>query len=198
LGGTVHRPRVPQIVEIRGNLVMLRPFAPSEVGAAWRGLALQDEAAHPRPRPEDRRPWPSDAFRRRLERSGRLWRGCLDLAIDRRGRLVGQIQARTSPKQTLPPGVFEFGLVLYRKADRGKGYGREAVELLTAWLFDAGLAERVQAGTAADNAPMRAVLERLGFRLEGILRGFGPLNDGTRVDGALYAVIRSDWEERFG
>ena len=87
-------------------------------------------------------------------------------------------------------------MVLYRPADRGRGYGREAVDLLTTWLFEQGLAERVQAGTAAGNAPMRAVLERLGFRLEGILRGFGPMSDGTRVDGALYAVIRSDWEER--
>ncbi len=90
------------VTELRGNLIRLRPFDPREIEAAWKGLALQDEAAHPRPRPEDRRPQPSESFRRRLKRSGTLWRGCLDLAIDREGRLVGQIQARTSPKQTLP------------------------------------------------------------------------------------------------
>jgi RimJ/RimL family protein N-acetyltransferase len=196
LAGTLPRTRVSQIAELRGKLISLRPFEPAVVDAAWSGLALQDEAAHPRPRPEDRGPVPSDGFRRRLERSGRLWRGSLDLAIDRKGRLVGQIQARTSPKQTLPSGVFEIGVVLYERGDRGRGYGREAVDLLTTWLFDEGLAERVQAGTAADNSPMRAVLEHLGFRLEGILRGFGPASDGTRIDGALYAVLRSDWEER--
>jgi RimJ/RimL family protein N-acetyltransferase len=30
-----------------------------------------------------------------------------------------------------------------------------------------------------------AVLERLGFQLEGILRGYGKIGDGTRRDGAL-------------
>jgi RimJ/RimL family protein N-acetyltransferase len=190
------RTPAPEIGPLKGKLVSLRPFVLAEVDAAWQGLALLDEAAHPRPKREDRRPTASDAFRRRLSRSGRLWRGCLDLAIDRRSRLVGQIQARTSPKQTLPAGVFEIGVVLYRDRDRGRGYGREAVELLTTWLFEQGRAERIQAGTSADNEAMRSVLERLGFRLEGILRAFGPMSDGTRVDGAMYATIKADWERR--
>jgi RimJ/RimL family protein N-acetyltransferase len=127
-----------------------------------------------------------------------VWRGCLDLAIDRKGRLIGQIQARTRPKQALPPGVFEIGLVLYQQRDRGRRYGREAVELLTSWLFQAGGADRVQATTDVGNAAMRSVLEHLGFRLEGILRAFGARSDGTRPDGALYAVIKRDWMDRHG
>jgi [ribosomal protein S5]-alanine N-acetyltransferase len=191
------RSQTRALTELQGKLIRLRPFEPDEVVAAWEGLAGQDEAAHPRSRPEDRRPDPSEVFRRRLGRSGRLWRGCLDLAIDRGDRLVGQIQARSSPKQTLPAGVFEIGVVLYQR-DRGKGYGREAVELLTAWLFEVAGAERVQAGTDAANHAMRAVLEHLGFRLEGILRGFGPMGNGTRSDGALYAVVKSDWMDPSG
>jgi [ribosomal protein S5]-alanine N-acetyltransferase len=182
----------PKLVDLPGRLIRLRPFRPEEAAEAWAGLSLQDESAHPRRRPEDRRPEPSAPFRRSIDRSGRLWRGCLELAIDRRGRLVGQIQARTSPKQTLPPGVFEVGLALYQARHRGKGYGSEAVSLLTDWLFDSGRAERVQATTAAGNDAMRAVLERLGFRLEGILRAYGPIGSGARGDGALYAVVRSD------
>jgi RimJ/RimL family protein N-acetyltransferase len=181
-------------VDLRGRLIRLRPFLPDETGDAWTGLSLQDESAHPRRRTEDRRPEPSAAFRRSIEHSGRVWRGCLELAIDRRGRLAGQIQARTAPKQTLPPGVFEIGLVLYRPRDRGRGYGSEAVALVTDWLFEAAAAERVQATTAAGNGAMRAVLEHLGFRLEGILRAYGPSDagDGVRGDGALYAVVRAD------
>lgn len=192
------RTRTPQIDELRGKAIRLRPFVPGEIDAAWEGLALLDEGAHPRSRPEDLLPTASDAFRRRLGRSGKLLRGCLDLAVDRRGRLIGQIQARTSPKQTLPQGVFEIGVVLYRPSSRGKGYGREAVELLTTWLFEQGLAERVQAGTDAGNAAMRAVLERLGFRFEGIMRAFGQTTDGNRIDGAMYALTRSDWMGRPG
>jgi RimJ/RimL family protein N-acetyltransferase len=184
------------LVDLPGLLIRLRPFSRDEVEAAWQGLAQQDEAAHPRRRPEDRRPQPSEQFRRRLYRSGRLWRGCLDLAIDRDGRLVGTIQARTRPRQTLPAGVYEIGVILYQPRDRGNGYGAEAVELLTSWLFETGEAERVQASTDAGNAAMRAVLERLGFHLEGILRSYGMISDGTRTDGALYAVLKPEWGDR--
>ncbi len=103
------------------------------------------------------------------------------------------IQARTRPAQTLPAGVYEIGVILYQARDRGSGYGSEAVELLTTWLFETGRAERVQAGTNVGNRAMRAVLARLGFQLEGILRGYGAISDGTRSDGAMYAVLKPEW-----
>jgi RimJ/RimL family protein N-acetyltransferase len=180
-------------VDLPGTLIRLRPFRVDEVDTAWQGLAQQDEAAHPRRRPEDRHPQPSEQFRRRLHRSGQLWRGRLDLGIGCDGRLVGTIQARTSPAQTLPVGVYEIGVILYQPRDRGRGYGAEAVELLTTWLFETGKAERVQAGTEAGNMAMRAVLERLGFQFEGVMRGYGAMNDGTRIDGAMYAVLKPEW-----
>jgi RimJ/RimL family protein N-acetyltransferase len=117
----------------------------------------------------------------------------LDLAIDLDGRLVGTIQARTSPRQTLPPDVYEIGVALFEPEDRGHGYGAEAVELLTTWLFTTAKAERVQASTDVRNEAMRAVLERLQFQFEGVLRGYGPRGDGTRGDGALYAVLKPEW-----
>lgn len=194
--GPVAAARARSLADLPGTVIRLRPFRADEVDAAWQGLALQDESAHPRRGPEDRRPQPSERFRRRLERSGRLWRGCLDLAIDRDGRLVGTIQARTRPAQTLPAGVYEIGVILYLPRDRSNGYGAEAVDLLTTWLFETGNAERVQAGTDAGNMAMRAVLERLGFQLEGVMRGYGPMTDGTRSDGAMYAVLKPEWVTR--
>jgi len=185
-------PAMRRPLELRGRLIRLRPFVPEECDAVWRGLSRQDEAAHPRRTKEDRSPTPSERFRNRLGRSGRLRRGCLDLAIERRGRLVGLIQARTKPLQCLPAGVFEIGVVLFEAKDRGRGYGSEAVDLVTRWLFDAAGAERVQAGTDAKNAAMRAVLERIGFHLEGIARSYQPMSDGTRVDGAMYGLVRAD------
>jgi RimJ/RimL family protein N-acetyltransferase len=181
------------LVDLSGPLVRLRPFRPGEVDAAWQGLARQDEAAHPRRRPEDHGAEPSERFRRRLHRSGRLWRGCLDLAVDRDGQVIGTIQARTRPAQTLPAGVYEIGVILYEPRDRGHGYGTEAVGLLTTWLFGSGRAERVQAGTDVGNNAMRAALERLGFQFEGVMRGYGAATAGTRMDGAMYAVLKSEW-----
>jgi RimJ/RimL family protein N-acetyltransferase len=40
---------------------------------------------------------------------------------------------------------------------------------------------------------MRRVLEKLGFSLEGTLRGFMP-GDAGRVDYLLYSLTRPDWE----
>src|SRR5438874_13664094 len=77
------RPHQTSVVtELRGNLIRLRPSDPREIEAAWKGLALQDEAAHPRPRPEDRWSQPSESYRRRLTCSGTVWRGCNEPAIE--------------------------------------------------------------------------------------------------------------------
>ena len=50
---------------------------------------------------------------------------------------------------------------------------------------------RIEARCASGNRPSRRVLERLGFRHEGTLRGYFVL-DGVRQDNELYALLRSD------
>jgi RimJ/RimL family protein N-acetyltransferase len=147
-----------------------------------RGLWSPDDAGHVGPR--DRR-----RLRTRIARSGRFTNGRLDLGIEVDGRLVGQIEARRAPG-FVPPGVFELGLGLFGP-ERGRGYGSEAIALLTEHLFEAEDAARVQAGTLVDNAAMRRVFEKLGFTEEGVMRDFLPSGDG-RGDCVLYAITRRD------
>jgi RimJ/RimL family protein N-acetyltransferase len=130
-----------------------------------------------------------------IEHSGRFWRGRLELAIEVDGRLVGDVQAR-HPEHCLPPGVYEIGIALFDEVDRGRGFGGDAVELLTTHLFSETDAVRVQASTDVANAPMRAVLERLRFRQEGILRSFMADAAGARSDYVLYAVTKAQWRPR--
>jgi RimJ/RimL family protein N-acetyltransferase len=171
-----------ETIRLDGKLISLTAFHPGDVERVAHGLGRLDPVAAP-----DRNLHP-DVLRRRLERSGRFWRGSLDAAIrTRRERLVGLVQARRRPAQSLPPGVVSIGVVVFDPRDRGRGYGREATGLLTEWLLGSGT-ERVQAETGMGNAPMRAVLERLGFVLEGVLRAFA-LGDGGREDVAMYAVV---------
>lgn len=141
-------------------------------------------------------PWLSpDRLRKRIERSGRFYRGVLNLGMEAGGRLIGDIQARTKPSQTLPPDVYELGIEIYEARDRRSGYGSEAVALLTGWLFEQAGAKRVQVSTAAANAAMRGVLERLGYPLEGILRGYAwPGTEGESL--AMYGLTRDDWPRR--
>jgi RimJ/RimL family protein N-acetyltransferase len=174
------------MMRLEGQRVVLRRLRSEELDAV---LAARDRLAI---RAQPGGTPPRERLRRRLARSGRLARGHLDLAIEADGRLIGEIQARGHPAQTLPPGVFELGIVIYDPADRGKGYGLEVVALLTGWLFAQAGAARVQAGTAVGNLGMRRVLERLGFACEGVMRAFMPEGAG-RTDYALYAVTKGDW-----
>ena len=82
---------------------------------------------------------------------------------------------------------------MFATETRGRGYGTEAVRLLTAHLFSAGGAERVQGSTDVANVAMRRVFEQLGFVEEGVMRGFMP-SDGGRADYVLYGVTKKEWE----
>jgi len=125
-------------------------------------------------------------LRKRIAHSGDWFEGRLDLAIEAQGELVGTIDAR-APARFYPPGVCELGIELFGGA-RGKGIGTEAVRLMSDWLLENGY-PRVQASTDVRNAPMRRVLEKLGFEQEGILRCFMPDGEG-RADYVLYAITR--------
>ncbi len=128
----------------------------------------------------------SDALRERMAQSGEWFEGRLDLAIESDGRLVGTISARAAAGFS-PPGVCELGIELFDEV-RGKGLGTEAVRLITEWLLENDY-PRVQVTTDVRNAPMRRVLDKLGFEEEGVLRAFMPDGDG-RADYVLYAITR--------
>ena len=175
---------------IRGARVVLRPYRAEEaedllahwLASPWRVGGNQDPTTARR------------RLRRRIARSGAFADGRLELAVDLDGRVIGDIEAR-HPPGAMPPGVYEIGIELYTEETRGQGIGSEAVELLTTHLFDSHAAGRVQATTAVTNGPMRAVLERLGFAEEGVLRAYMPTGDG-RDDYVMYAVTADGWRSR--
>jgi RimJ/RimL family protein N-acetyltransferase len=168
-------------MRIQGQRLLLRPLSPTEIDEEWREMvradpmtiaALPDEAA----------------FKARLRRSGRLERGWLDLAIDLDGECIGRIQTFVPSDRALPPGVFEVGIGLRAHA-RGKGHGREALGLLTDWLFERADALRVEAPTDPANVAMRTVFERVGWELVETM-------NGSDREWAMYAITRARWEAR--
>ncbi|MDG2535429.1 GNAT family protein [Sphingomonas sp. HITSZ_GF] len=86
--------------------------------------------------------------------------------------------------------VSELGYMLAR-AHWGSGIAAEAVGAVIDRIFAEGQ-RRVFADTDPENLASRALLERLGFRLEGLLRGEWETHIGVR-DTALYGLLRDDW-----
>ncbi len=135
-----------------------------------------------------------EAVRRMIASSGELLAGRLELAIEAEGRPVGVVEAR-APRGAFPPGVFELGIQVWDPRDRGRGHGTQAVALLAAHLFGGLGARRVQAVTEVGNAAMRRALERAGFRMEGVLRGFLPPETAAGTgDCAVYGITNDEWE----
>ena len=89
--------------------------------------------------------------------------------------------------------VTEIGYMLARE-HWGGGIAREAVSRVIDHIFLAEGQRRVFADTDPDNAPSRALLEKLGFKLEGYLRAEWETHIGVR-DTSLYGLLKDEWEE---
>src|SRR6478735_1007276 len=113
------------------------------------------------------------------------WRGWI-ITMAGTDRAIGQVAAGEKRQG----GVSEIGYLLAREA-HGKGIAREAVSGLVSQLFAEGQ-RRVFADTDPDNVQSIALLERLGFRLEGRLRGEWHTHIGVR-DSLIYGMLADEW-----
>ena len=91
--------------------------------------------------------------------------------------------------------VLEFMDVWYVLGDRdarGRGFGKEAVRLLTDHLFATTALERMGATCDVENVASYRLLEGLGFRHEGTLRS-ALYHHGRWHDVRVYGITRSEW-----
>ena len=78
------------------------------------------------------------------------------------------------------------------KSAQGRGLMTRCCRVLVDYLFDEMELNRVQVNCNTENIKSRAVPERLGFQLEGILRQI-EFFDNRYGDWAVYAMLRADW-----
>lgn len=83
----------------------------------------------------------------------------------------------------------EIGYILYDPADRGKGYGTEAVNLFVDYLFDWLNLARIQIQAEVDNVGSRKLAEKCGFVQEAILKHVFWVG-GAPQDIVVYAKLR--------
>ncbi|MCQ4085855.1 GNAT family N-acetyltransferase [Saccharibacillus sp. JS10] len=81
------------------------------------------------------------------------------------------------------------------EAHNGKGYMTEAVRGVLKLAFTQHNLHRVQAGVMPRNTPSLRVLEKAGFRKEGLAERYLKIN-GVWEDHVLFGITIEDWEAK--
>lgn len=135
----------------------------------------------------------AESLRRRFEQDGLLSEDFTRLVIeDRAGRRVGLAGV---DEVDLHSRVARISATILEPAERGKGFGTDAHRALVSYLFLHRGLLRIEAFVAAGNVAARAVLKRLGFLEEGILRS-RVFAHGQRHDVVVLGLLYDDWSRR--
>jgi ribosomal-protein-alanine N-acetyltransferase len=172
--------------------ITLRPFSE-------RDLSFLDRLGED-PRALGPYEWPGyadpGAGRRRFERDGYIAADNAALAVVCRGAVGGIASWQAKDRGGPAGGCLEIGLALLPE-HRGCGLGTAAHRLLVNHLFEFTLAHRLEAQTDAANLPEQAVLARLGFTQEGVLRGVR-FRHGNWRDMVIYGLLSPDYQAAAG
>jgi RimJ/RimL family protein N-acetyltransferase len=87
----------------------------------------------------------------------------------------------------------EIGYALV-PSERGKGYGTEALEIMVDYLFLSKDSMRIQVQTDLRNVASQKVIEKVGFKKEGILRKNFFMRGELR-DCYIYSILREEWQQ---
>ncbi|MBI3715999.1 MAG: GNAT family N-acetyltransferase [Betaproteobacteria bacterium] len=87
----------------------------------------------------------------------------------------------------------EIGSTWYRLGVQRTGLNTEAKLLLLAHAFDELRCIAVEFRTHVMNTQSRAAIERLGAKLDGILRSTQMMPNGTLRDTCVYSIVAAEW-----
>lgn len=184
-------------VSLEDGRVGLRPLRVRDA-TAWTDVRVRNEEWlspwEGRPATQPFAPWAERhngavfaAMLRNARKEARAGRS-LPLAVTYDGRLAGQITA-----STIVRGAFDSCAVGYwvDSAIAGRGVLTTALAMLVDHCFDTVGLHRVEASIRPENAASRRVVEKLGFREEGLHLRYLYI-DGAWRDHVSYAVTRED------
>jgi RimJ/RimL family protein N-acetyltransferase len=171
---------------IRTARLELRPFALSDGPAVFAYSQDSDWAEYQQTIPSSER----EAERVVAEMLLRDWASQPAWAIARSGGVVGLVSLVFSAEHRI--ALLGYGI---HKDHRGLGLTGEAIrEVLTQAFAAYEQLTKVTANTDARNHSSSRLLEKLGFTHEGTLRSGGVTATGELVDGAIYGLLRSEWQ----
>ncbi len=166
--------------------LVLRPWRPTDAPELL-AMCQDPEIARWVTIPQPFLPADADAF---IEKSRTMWRDGIGAAfaiVERAsGRLLGAV-TRFGPEGHQAT----FGLWLAPEA-RGRGVGTRSLRLVADWTFATTAAIRLDTFIMVGNEPSNRMVERAGFRREGVLRAWDLHHDDVPVDCVVFSRIRSD------
>jgi RimJ/RimL family protein N-acetyltransferase len=179
----------PEPVSLEGNIAAVVPLAPSHANALTEAAA--DGGLHKLwytsvPSPEA---VPAEIDRRlALQAADSM----LPFAIIEKssGRAVGMTNFMNieAPNRRL-----EIGSTWYRNSVQRSGLNTECKYLLLGHAFEALNCTAVEFRTHFMNHQSRRAIERLGAKLDGILRQHQIMANGTLRDTCVYSIITPEW-----
>lgn len=194
--------RLSDDLVLRGKDVVLRPLVAADAESLAQAAAESRDSYGFTPVPDG-----IDAARAYIDKALRMKEAGqrFAFAVEWRGRVAGS----TSYAQFQPwdwgrhqnmqrrdrPDAVEIGYTWLAASAQGTGCNAEAKYLLLRQAFEAWRVHRVFLKTDARNLRSRAAIERLGARLDGVLRSDMPAVDGTPRDSAWYSLLPSEWPE---
>lgn len=170
---------------LKGERVTLRPVRESDLDSFWRyhtdianrgpyfPLGVMSETAL-------RKQFAEDGFWSRDE-------GMLLITADD-DRMVGSIEWFPTLRYL---SEVELSYQLFDRADDGKGYVSEAVQLLVRYLFENKTFNRIRLVIHPQNLGSRRIAEKSGFQLEGVMRG-AFLSRGRYQDVEVWSILHDD------
>ena len=124
----------------------------------------------------------SDSYRQFLNGTA------VDLGIFKDDYLIGKLKL-----SNIVYGIFKSGILGYSidKDEQGKGYMKEAVNLVVNYAFEDLDLHRIEASALVDNEPSKHVLIGCGFKELGINKKYLYINGGWK-DHITYYKVRGD------
>jgi diamine N-acetyltransferase len=170
---------IPKINSLRTPRLALIPISLEDVPALFilaQNPATIEDFQYTATKPEDVEKWVREA----VEESTPSW------TIRLNGQVIGLIEADIRREAIARMGYF------LAEAQQRQGYMTEALRAVLEWVFTETPVHRTEADITPGNLASYRVVEKLGFRFEGILRK-NWFFKGQWHDSLEYSLLREEW-----
>lgn len=121
---------------------------------------------------------------------------CFAIVLRQTGEVVGRIKLQSDMRR-FHVNSLSVGYEL-RRDQWGRGYMTEALEAMVTYAFEKKGVDVLAVSHYADNHRSQRVIEKCGFKLEGVVPWACKRFDGKICDDVCYSILRQDYINGLG